>query len=229
MNRTSIEWCASDDGFKGYTWNPVTGCSPASAGCKNCFARVLSERRGLHWGSPVFHPERLVLPAKVRKPARVFCGSMTDLGQTAIDPKCRRAIATAMLAAPQHQYIVLTKRPGPWLRELPPECWVLVSVESQDYAARWPLLEQWAWPSAVKGVSVEPMLGPVAFGPYLTRPDWIIAGPETGPGARPCNPAWIWNLECWSVAAGVPFFDKRPKLVPRREWPRKEPADAKNS
>ena len=212
MNRTNIPWCD-------YTWNPVTGCSATSPGCANCYARVLSERRGQHWGSPVFHADRLDRPAKVKKPARVFCGSMTDLGQPAVHPEWRAAIATAMLAAPQHQYIVSTKRPGPWLRELPPACWVLVSVESQDLALRWWTLSQWAWPSAVKGASVEPMLGQVSFGPYLTRPDWIIAGPETGAGARPCNPEWIWNLECWSVAAGVPFFDKRCGTGRRREWP----------
>jgi len=216
MNRTNIPWTD-------YTWNPVTGCSATSPGCTNCYARVLTERRGLHWGSPVWHPDRLDRPVKVKKPARVFCGSMTDMGQPAVQPEWRAAIADAMIAAPWHTYIVSTKRPGPWLRELPFACWVLVTIEHQDYMPRMNTLNVWAWPKAVKGVSAEPLLGPLQFNRDWPPPDWIIAGPETGTGARPCNPEWLADLETWSVARGIPFFDKRPGTGRRREWPKVTP------
>jgi protein gp37 len=121
-----------------------------------------------------------------------------------------------MKTASWHTYMVLTKRPGPWLRELPPECWVGVSIEHQDYEVRWQLILKWAWPGALRFVSVEPMLGPVTFTAWVTkmRPAWVICGPETGPGARPCEGRWIDNLAAESPC----FFDKR-KFWARREYP----------
>jgi len=125
----------------------------------------------------------------------------------------------AMEQAPWHTFIVLTKRPGPWLLELPPTCWVGVTVENQAQAWRWNTLLGWAWPGApVLFVSVEPMLGPVTFAwPAKVFPDWVIAGPETGPKARACELGWIEALAAESVC----FFDKREPLDgTRREWPR---------
>ena len=208
---TDIPWA-------NYRWNPITGCSPASTGCAHCYAAAIAHRFKRPWGSPVFHPERLPEPGATRKPGRVFCGSVTDLGHPGVQPEWRAAIATAMLAAPWHTYIVLTKRPGAWLRDLPPECWVLVSIENQDYLDRWDTLTAWAWPVAIKGISAEPLLGPLYFPAHWPAPDWLIAGPETGPGARPCDPAWHAALEAWASARSIPFFDKRPQPT-RCEYP----------
>jgi protein gp37 len=200
-----------------YRWNPIAGCSPASPGCAHCYAAAIAHRFKRPWGSPVFHPERLAEPANTKRPGRVFCGSVTDLGHPGVQPEWRDAIADAMLAAPWHTYIVSTKRPGPWLHQLPQFCWLLVSIESQDHTDRWPILCHWtAGRNPVLGISAEPLLGALHFPPSWRRPDWLIAGPETGPGARPCDPAWHAALEAW--ARSIPFFDKRPQPT-RREYP----------
>jgi protein gp37 len=168
------------------------------------------------WGRPYFLPEHYGMPLGTKKPALVFVAPMSDLGHDLVDELWLWEIACAMRAAPQHQYIVLTKRPGPWLRELPPECWVGVSIESDapEIKARWQQLLGWCWPGApVKFVSVEPMLGPVSF-QFAFKPDWVIVGPETGPKARPCRSEWIDAL----AAESPVFFDKR-KDWKRREYP----------
>jgi protein gp37 len=208
MNKTKIPWAD-------YSWNPIVGCSPVSEGCENCYAAAISRRFGLPWGSAHFMPDRLEQPESVRKPGRVFVCSMADLGHETVKTEWRELVHAAMRQAPWHQYIVLTKRPGPWLRELPPVCWVLVSIESQQHMIRWTRLLAWAWPGApVKGVSVEPMMGPVTFLWQQTKPDWTVAGPETGTKARGCASAWIDALAAESPC----FFDKRRRWT-RREFP----------
>ena len=171
-------------------------------------------------------PERLDEILGDGKPGRVFVGSMTDLGHQSVNPEWIRSVATAMRAAHHRTYVVLTKRPGPWLRLLPAACWVGVTVELQQEMLRWNQLLGWAWPgSPVKFVSVEPMLGPVRFNwPGVTLPDWVIAGPETGPKARPCASWWIDGIAAQCVAAGVPFFDKR-KAWTNRQYPVTPTAD----
>ena len=211
MNKTRIEWCD-------YTWNPIVGCSPTSPGCDHCYAAAIARRFGLPWGAAHFLPERLGQPAAIRKPGRVFVGSMTDLGHETVQPEWRREIAEAMRVAYWHTYIVLTKRPGIWLEGMPKACWVGVTVESRAQIFRWRTMLDCCWPQVpVRFVSVEPMLGPVSFAwlPFDQHPDWVIAGPETGPGARPCD-----HFAFEELAAESPcFFDKR-KGATRREFPR---------
>jgi len=212
VNRTKIPWCD-------YTWSPIVGCSPASDGCANCYAASISKRFHLPWGSAHFMPERLGQPAKVRKPGRVFVCSMADFGHETVQPEWQCLVSRAMQKAPWPTYIVLTKRPGPWLRRILPSCWVGVTIESQAQSIRWNRLVAWAWPDApVRFVSVEPMLGPVSFRDHGIKPDWIIAGPETGPKARPCNPEWIADLAADCYEMHIPFFDKREGGI-RREFP----------
>ena len=207
-------------GWTDYTWNPIVGCSKISAGCANCYAEGVSRRFGLPWGAPVFKPERMTEPTKVQKPSWVFVCSMSDIGHEGVAPFWRFAIAQAMHAAPWHTYIILTKRPGPWLRELPPVCWVGVTVENTEQRKRWDELRRCAWGYSWKFVSVEPMLEAVTFENYHEPPpDWVIAGPETGPKARPCDPEWIEALSRESPC----FFDKR--AGGRREWPTKQRKD----
>ena len=183
-----------------------------SAGCANCYAAAISRRFGLPWGKPVFKPERLGEPAKVAKPGRVFVCSMSDLGGATI--VAQHAVGKAMQAAPWHQYIVLTKRPEMLsIDVLPSSTWVGVTVEDTAALARWDVLGK-AWPG-VTVVSVEPMLEPVSFASCGKTPDWVIAGPETGPKARPCDDAWIDALADESPC----FFDKRRTVWTRREFP----------
>jgi len=124
-----------------------------------------------------------------------------------------------MLNAPQHTYILLTKRPqNIWSDFAPPVNWWLgVTCENQTRAyERWNILRN--LDVRFLFVSVEPMLGPVTFSGWneeCDRPDWVICGPETGPGARPCDPAWIDQLSRESPC----FFDKCTAFT-RREWPR---------
>ena len=205
MNKTGIEWCD-------YTWNPIVGCSPASTGCANCYAAAISRRFGLPWGEAHFMPERLSQPAKVKKPSRVFVCSMADLGHETVKPEWRGAIYSAMACAPQHTYIVLTKRPGAWLVGLPRDTWAGVSVEDGTQYERVDELVHWHVGTTI--VSVEPMLGPVTLRGLAGPISWVIAGPETGPKARRCDDAWIDALSSESPC----FFDKRERWT-RREFP----------
>ena len=216
MNKTGIEWCD-------WTWNPIAGCSPASEGCNHCYAAAISRRFNRSWGKPVFHPERLDQPARVKKPGRVFVCSMSDLFHESVTREWKQAVFTVACNTPRHTFMFLTKRPERvmdwWIGDVP-NIWLGVTAENQARAdERIPILL--GIPAAVRFVSVEPMLGPVDLTPWLPRLDWVIAGPETGPAARTCDPAWIDHLAAHCTAANVPFFDKRPVWM-RREWPRGE-------
>jgi len=224
LPKTGIPWADRQ-------WPILRGCSPASAGCQHtdpatgrvirCYAGEWFRRFEKHmnlppWGKPHFLPENIDMPMRTKTPCRVFVAPMSDIGHEGVAPFWRFAIAQAMHAAPWHTYIILTKRPGPWLRELPPACWVGATIEHQHEMLRWNTLLGWCWPGApVQFVSVEPMLGPVTFSLF---PDWVIAGPETGPKARPCDPEWIEALSRESPC----FFDKRAGDGRRREWPTKQ-------
>jgi protein gp37 len=210
VNKTAIPWCD-------WTWNPIVGCSPASPGCANCYAAAISRRFHLPWGSAHFMPERLDQPARVRKPGRVFVCSMADIGHGTVKPEWREAVYEAMRAAPWHTFIILTKRPAALARDQPPvNVWMGVSVCEQDEDKHtWGVLQKRRHhEERILFVSVEPMLGPVTFTLWGLRPDWVIAGPETGPKARRCDDAWIDALAEESPC----FFDKRDQWA-RREFP----------
>ena len=171
------------------------------------------------WGSAHFLPERLDQPSKIRKPGRVFVCSMSDIGHETVKPEWREAIFNRMARKDyrHHQYIILTKRPGPWMRDIPQG--VLCGVTIENKTAKWRLSTLYQHVStASMFVSVEPMLEPVSFQGEM--PSWVIAGPETGPRARHFEPAWIDALECECFENGVPFFDKRKMTGVRREWPK---------
>ncbi len=207
-----IAWCD-------YTWSPITGCSPASEACFRCYAAALSKRFGWSWGHPVFHPDRLDEPSKVKKPSRVFVCSMSDLWHEEVSRKQRDDIYCAMLKAPWHTYLLLTKRPQNWLQVqvgFPENWWLGVTAENQTrYDERFAFL---CHLPCLRFLSVEPMLGPVTVENFSPGPDWVIAGPETGPGARPCDPAWIQSLANECAVLKIPFFDKRKHFI-RREFP----------
>ena len=212
MNKTKIEWCD-------YTWNPITGCSPESEGCKHCYAAAMARRFRRPWGGPVFHPARLSQPAATKRPGRVFCCSTSDIGHGCCRVEWLTQIGEAMNAAPWHQYIVLTKRPNQVrLSQFPSSVWAGVTVEMDRYWTRLSDLRA-PWTGQVF-VSVEPMLEPVSLPKFFRPPDWVICGPETGAVARPCRDEWIDALERECVTAGIPFFDKRAGDGRRREWPK---------
>lgn len=238
---TKIEWAQE-------TWNPITGCTPISEGCQNCYAKRMANRLRGRYGYPAddpfrvtFHPDRLDQPLKWKKPRMIFVVSMGDLfhGDVIVHNGIR--VLGHAAEAPQHTYLFLTKRPATmktvmayfWgKRQMPRNWWLGVTAENQQRAdERIPILLR--IPAAVRFVSYEPALGQVEFthiqhenlveidalnGSHgVIRPhqgkndclDWIIAGGESGPGARPAHPDWFRSVRDQCKAAGVPFFFKQ--------------------
>jgi len=215
-SKSSIEWTEA-------TWNPVTGCSKVSDGCRHCYAERMAlrlqalgqpnYRRGF---AVTLHPAALRLPTTWKRPRRVFVNSMSDLFHEAVPTEFILDVFAVMHHAPWHQYQVLTKRSARLLELDPvlrarlygwaPHIWMGVTVERADYAERIDHLR--ATRAAVKFVSLEPLLGPVG-GLDLSRIDWVICGGESGPGARPLDPAWAIGARDRCVRAGIPFFFKQ--------------------
>jgi len=210
-DRTAIQWTDS-------TWNPVTGCTKVSAGCRSCYAERFAERwrgiKGHHFeqGFDVrLWPDRLEIPLRWTRPRRVFVNSMSDLFHEAIPDEFIGRVFATMRAASQHSFQVLTKRAermAEW-KEWPRNVWAGVSIESQDVAHRADALDR--IPARVRFVSAEPLLGPLNLRPWLcTRAvTWVIAGGESGPEARPMDPDWAEDLMLQCAQSEVPFFMKQ--------------------
>lgn len=207
-------------GWTNSTWNPVTGCTPISEGCRHCYARTFAERwRGIP-GHPYeqgfdfrLWPERFVVPTGWKKPRMIFVCSMADLFQENVPDAFIRSVYGIMRdAAPQHIYQVLTKRPERLLAmwntlSTAAHIWHGVTIEHQETAHRMAAL--CALPSKVRFVSCEPLLGPVEIsGCYIERLKWIIVGGETGSGARRMDIEWVRDLRDTALAGGIPFFFK---------------------
>ena len=221
---TKIQW--TDE-----TWNPVTGCTKVSAGCANCYAEAMCRRFWRKWDREPppdhfkvkLHPERLCQPDRWKKPRRVFVCSMSDLFHEDVPDKFIGRVWAHFNFLPQHQFQVLTKRPGrmqKMVNDMPcgqlPNLWLGVTAENQATAnERIPILLD--TPAAVRFVSVEPMLGPVLLRrwmpPSANWPDcglhWVIIGCESGPGRRPMQRDWARDLVRQCKAAGVPVFVKQ--------------------
>ena len=223
---TKIEWATA-------TWSPITGCTPVSAGCQNCYAsRMIG--RGLpkmgHKGpfsSVQFHPDRLDQPLRWKKPRRIFVSSMGDLFHEDVLSSEICEVYRMIKRCRRHTFMILTKRQGRMkefnddFAEVLPNLYLGVTAENQEMAdQRIPILLQ---PQAAKRfVSVEPMLGPVDLpiewlspfketDPLLNRTprlDWVICGGESGAGARFMHPHWVDNLRDQCTEAGVPLFFK---------------------
>jgi protein gp37 len=211
MAYSKIEWTNA-------TWNPLTGCTKISPGCKHCYAERMSKRlqamgnRNYANGfSLTLHEHMLDMPFSWRKPKRIFVNSMSDLFQDEVPLSFIQAVFAVMRKASQHQFQVLTKR-GERLLELnkklkwAPNIWMGVSVESKKYAFRIDLLR--ATDAHVKFLSLEPLLGPLQ-NLELSGIDWVIVGGESGPKARPMDPAWVREIRDQCRAAEVAFFFKQ--------------------
>jgi protein gp37 len=206
-----IEWTNA-------TWNPLTGCTKVSPGCKHCYAERMSQRLQA-MGQPNYangfaltlHEHTLGIPLHWRKPKRIFVNSMSDLFQDEVPLSFIQAVFAVMRKASQHQFQVLTKR-GERLLELnkklkwAPNIWMGVSVESKKYAFRIDLLR--ATDAHVKFLSLEPLLGPLQ-NLELSGIDWVIVGGESGPKARPMDPVWVREIRDQCRAAEVAFFFKQ--------------------
>jgi len=228
-DNSAIEWTEA-------TWNPVTGCSKVSPGCAHCYAETFAERwRGVpgHAYEQGFDlrlwPSRLDQPLAWRRPRLIFVNSMSDLFHERIPDAFIVDVFRVMEQAPWHVFQILTKRPErlaaladdlPW----PPHVWMGVSIENRRFVHRAEALRD--VPAAIRFVSAEPLLGPLA-GLDLSGIDWLIAGGESGPRNRPVRIEWLRDLRDRCEDEGVAFFFKqwggiRPKsggrLLDGRTW-----------
>jgi protein gp37 len=210
------------------TWNPVRGCTRVSEGCRNCYAERIASRfsqngrpyeglavitpAGPRWTNSVrMLPELLEQPLHWRRPRTVFVNSMSDLFHDDVPTPFVARVFEVMASTPQHTYQLLTKRSKRLVRvaselEWPSNVWMGVSVENDSYSFRADHLR--SVPAAVRFLSVEPMLGPV---PSLDLEGirWVIAGGESGPGARPIRREWLADLRDRCLTCGVAFFFKQ--------------------
>lgn len=210
-NSSHIEWTDA-------TWNPVTGCSKVSPGCKFCYAERLANRlRAMGQSNyrngftPTLHPHMLEHPLRWRKPRRVFVNSMSDLFHESVPTEYIQQVFGVMRLANWHQYQVLTKRSERLLDmdstlEWQPQVWMGVSVESENYLHRVDHLRRTR--AKVKFLSIEPLLSPL-HQLSLRGIDWVIVGGESGPGARMLDSEWVREIRDRCLIEGVPFFFKQ--------------------
>ena len=210
-DNSAIEWTDA-------TWNPVTGCTKISPGCKNCYAerlavrlRAMGNQRYRNGFSVTLHHDLLDLPLKWSRPRRIFVNSMSDLFHEAVPDDFIYQVFEAMKRADWHVFQILTKRSHrlaalaaglSWA----PNIWQGVSVEDARHISR--ICDLQTVGAAVRFLSVEPLLGPIHHLP-LDGVHWVIVGGESGPGRRAMEPAWAREIRDQCVRAGVPFFFKQ--------------------
>lgn len=208
---SNIEWTET-------TWNPVTGCTKISPGCKNCYALGMTKR--LHsMGSPNYangfiptvHPHMLERPLHWKKSQTVFVNSMSDLFHDDIPLEFIQKVFNIMARAHWHCFQILTKRAGRLAelsRELmwAPNIWMGVSVENERYQSRIDCLR--STQAKLKFLSLEPLLAPLP-NLDLSEIDWVIVGGESGPKSRPVDLDWITDIRDQCIDSNVPFFFKQ--------------------
>jgi protein gp37 len=200
------------------TWNPVTGCTMISPGCAHCYAERMAKRLQA-MGQPSYRngfrltlqPQTLEIPLRWKKPRTIFVNSMSDLFHQDVPLDYIRQVFDVMNRANWHTYQILTKRSERLFECAPdlawqPHIWMGVSVENQKCANRIEHLRQTA--AHVKFISIEPLLGPLPA-LDLTGIHWVIVGGESGPGARPMDPAWVKGIRDQCTRANVAFFFKQ--------------------
>ena len=211
MTTSKIEWTE-------VTWNPVTGCTKISHGCKLCYAEHMSARlraMGMEKYQNGFavttHESVLRQPLKWKKPRLVFVNSMSDLFHKSVPTEFIQSVFEVMNEASQHTFQILTKRPKR-ARQLSgkvnwtPNIWMGTSVESERWQDRVEILKGTG--AQVKFLSLEPLLGPLT-NLDLQGIDWVIVGGESGPGARAMEADWVREIKDNCLASEVPFFFKQ--------------------
>ncbi len=208
---SAIEWTES-------TWNPMTGCTKVSIGCKNCYAERLAKRLKAmgqpnyrNGFKPTLHPNMLELPLQWKKPQMVFVNSMSDIFHEDAPEDFIKKIFSVMAKAHWHIFQVLTKR-SDRLLELADDLkwesniWMGVTVESEENTLRIDHLRQ--SPAKVKFLSLEPLLGPLQE-LNLYGMNWVIAGGESGPNARIMRKKWVIDVKDQCEKVIIPFFFKQ--------------------
>ena len=211
MAQSSIEWTEM-------TWNPTTGCDKISAGCKYCYAEVMTRRlmaMGIEKYSGGFkirtHVDALNIPYTWKKPKVVFVNSMSDLFHPEVPVEFIKAVFEVMNDNPQHIFQVLTKRAERlhqvheqlnWTNNI----WMGVSVEDERVTERIDFLRDTN--AKVKFLSCEPLIGPL-MNLNLENIDWEIVGGESGRKARPMKEWWVWDIKQQCQEQEVLFFFKQ--------------------
>jgi protein gp37 len=211
MARSTIEWTES-------TWNPVTGCTKISTGCRHCYAEIMA-RRLKAMGQPNYangfevaiHPHVLDKPLSWKKPQMIFVNSMSDLFHKRVPSDFILEVFSVMQAAHWHTFQVLTKRSGRLLQmnrnlKWSSNIWMGVTVETKRFVDRIDNLRKTG--AKTKFLSLEPLLEPLPD-LDLSGIDWVIVGGESGPGARPMQREWVIDIRDQCYSAGVPFFFKQ--------------------
>jgi protein gp37 len=208
---SKIEWTD-------FTWNPVTGCTKLSEGCRNCYAERMAHRlqamrvpRYAGGFRVSTHGDLIGLPRTLRKPRLIFVNSMSDLFHEEVGEDFIREVFATMEACPQHRFQILTKR-SERLRDLaralpwPENVWMGVSVENARTAHR--IADLKGVPARVRFLSLEPLLGRMDNLP-LDGIAWVIVGGESGPGARPMMRPWVESIRRQCRECDVAFFFKQ--------------------
>lgn len=211
MRQTKIEWTE-------VTWNPTTGCTKVSSGCKNCYAEKMALRlKGMgvkkydNGFELTIHPTVLNEPYKWNSSKVVFVNSMSDLFHEDLPFEYLEKVFTVMNENPKHIFQVLTKRAEQLLEyssklHWTDNIWMGVTVESSKYKDRINLLRQ--IPASIKFLSLEPLLSSLPS-LNLDKIDWVIVGGESGINARPIKKEWVQDILVQCRDAGVPFFFKQ--------------------
>jgi len=208
---STIEWTE-------WTWNPVTGCTKVSQGCKHCYAERMAKRlkamgaaRYEGGFSVKLHEDLIDLPRRWKRPRTIFVNSMSDLFHEQVPDGFITRVFETMRDCPQHTFQVLTKRSAR-LRQLgqhliwPDNVWMGVSVEDERVVER--VVDLQATPAKTRFLSCEPLIGPIPELP-LERIHWVIVGGESGPQSRPMQFEWVTDIRDQCRRADVPFFFKQ--------------------
>lgn len=211
MATSKIEWTES-------TWNPVTGCTKISSGCKNCYAERMAKRlqkmkqpNYANGFEIVLHEHVLEYPLRWKKSRTIFVNSMSDLFHEKVPKSYIMKVFDIMKKAHWHTFQILTKRSQRLMElanelEWPQNVWIGVSVENEAVLYRIDGLRK--VPAFVRFLSLEPLLGPLRS-IDLSNIDWVIVGGESGPGARPLKKEWVIEIKEQCINHNVPFFFKQ--------------------
>jgi len=211
MTQSKIEWTES-------SWNPVTGCTKISPGCKNCYAermalrlQAMGQANYANGFELTLHEHMLERPLQWKKPQLIFVNSMSDLFHKDVPFDYIHRVFDVMRRAHWHNFQVLTKRSQRLFDlndeiEWPDNVWMGVSVETQKYTYRIDHLRQTG--AKIKFLSLEPLLGPLKQ-LNLEGIDWAIVGGESGPRSRPIKREWVTGIRDQCLSAKVPFFFKQ--------------------
>ena len=211
MKKTKIEWTEA-------TWNPTTGCTKVSAGCKHCYAETMSFRLKA-MGTPGYDngfefslmPERLNQPFKIKKPTRFFVNSMSDLFHEEMPYEYLDKVFEVMEQTPRHEYQILTKREDILAdyfknKKAPKNVWLGVTVENKKSKNRIDVLRN--IDATIRFLSLEPLLEDLGE-LDLTNIHWAIVGGESGNKARPMKQSWAINIKNQCFEQNVAFFFKQ--------------------